>query len=67
MDSSIPPEVTPELMEQAEDVLELMEDTVSFYCDEARVSGEKVWLMVRTLADCKIADFPNDFTDNITH
>ena len=43
MDSSIPPEVTPELMEQAEDVLELMEDTVSFYCDEARVSGDAEW------------------------
>tara|TARA_B100001964_G_C14214090_1_gene591851 strand:+ start:1482 stop:1682 length:201 start_codon:yes stop_codon:yes gene_type:complete len=52
-------EITAELQQQAEDVLELMEDMVSFYCDEERVSGEKVWVMIQTLSKLKLADFPN--------
>ena len=41
-------------------VLELIEDTVSYYCDENRVSGEKVWTMINALSETKLGYFPYD-------
>ena len=41
-------------------VLELIEDTVSYYCDENRVSGEKVWHMINALSETKLGYFPYD-------
>ena len=49
-----------ELQKQAEEVLGLMEDMVSYYCDENRVSGEKVWTMIFALSDIKLSGFPPD-------
>jgi len=49
-----------ELQKQAEEVLGLMEDMVSYYCDENRVSGEKVWTMIFALSDYKLSGFPHD-------
>jgi len=47
------------LQQQAEEILELIEDSVSFYCNEECVSGEKVWVMIHTLAECKLKEFPD--------
>ena len=41
-------------------VLELIEDTVSYYCNENRVSGEKVWHMINALSETKLGYFPYD-------
>ena len=41
-------------------VLELIEDTVSYYCDENMVSGEKVWHMINALSETKLGYFPYD-------
>ena len=41
-------------------VLELIEDTVSYFCDENRVSGEKVWTMINALSETKLGYFPYD-------
>ena len=38
-------------------LLEVIEDTVSYFCDENKVSGEKVWHMINSLSECKLNDF----------
>ena len=46
-------------------VLELIEDTVSYYCNENMVSGEKVWHMIASLSELKCGYFPynNDYEE----
>ena len=49
-----------ELESQAIEVMELIEDSVEYFCNENVISGEKVWTMVGALADAKLAQFPED-------
>ncbi len=47
--------------QQLIDLMEVMEDTIEYYCDENMVSGETAWTMVASLADAKLnVEFPND-------
>ena len=39
-------------------VSEHVEDIVEHICDENRISGEKVWVMINALSDAKLAEFP---------
>ena len=41
-------------------VSEHVEDIVEHICDEYKLSGEKVWVMIRALSDYKLNDFPED-------
>ena len=50
-----------ELESQAIEVMELIEDSVEYFCNENVISGEKVWTMVAALADVKLAQFPDDW------
>ena len=34
----------------AVNLLEVIEDTVQYFCDENKVSGEKVWHMINSLS-----------------
>ena len=45
----------------AVNLLEVIEDTVQYFCDENKVSGEKVWHMINSLSAVKINDFPYDY------
>ena len=45
------------LQQQATLVLEHVEDIVEHICDENRISGEKVWVMINALSDAKLAEF----------
>ena len=47
-----------QLETEALEVLHLMEDMVEYHCDEHQLSREKVWLMIRALADFKCEEFP---------
>ena len=47
------------LQQQATLVLEHVEDIVEHICDEERISGEKVWVMINALSDAKLAEFPS--------
>jgi hypothetical protein len=49
-----------ELESQAIEVMELIEDSVEYFCNENVISGEKVWTMVAALSDAKLAQFPED-------
>ena len=44
----------------ATEVMELLEDSVAYLCDEHFMSGEKAWVMIRALADINLANFPNE-------
>ena len=46
-------------------LLEVIEDTVQYFCDENRVSGEKVWHMIASLSELKCGYFPynNDYEE----
>lgn len=48
-----------ELLEmQAVEVMELIEDSVEYICNENVLSGEKVWTMIAALAEAKLDQFP---------
>ena len=47
------------LQQQATLVLEHVEDIVEHICDENRMSGEKVWVMISALCDAKLAEYPS--------
>ena len=52
---------TPEMLqEQAYNVMETVEDIVEHICDENRMSGEKVWVMISALCEAKLAHFPHE-------
>ena len=46
------------LQQQAHLVLEHVEDIVEHICDEERISGEKVWVMINALSEAKINEYP---------
>lgn len=39
---------------------ELIEDTIEYFCNENMVSGELTWLVVQTLAEAKVAQFKGE-------
>lgn len=39
---------------------ELIEDSVEYFCNENMVSGELTWLVIQTLAEAKLAQFRGD-------
>ena len=47
-----------QLREDATNVLECTEDLVEHICHEYTLSGEKVWVMIHTLAVTKMLEFP---------
>lgn len=47
------------LQQQAITIMEHVEDIVEHICDENRMSGEKVWVMISALSEAKIAEFPS--------
>ena len=53
-----------QLQNQAINLLELIEDTSEHFCDEYQVSGEKFYVMMKALVDCKLREFPFD-CDNL--
>ena len=46
------------LQQQAITVMEHVEDIVEHICDEERISGEKVWVMINALSEAKIGEYP---------
>ena len=41
--------------QQSDDLKELLEDTISYFCDENMLSGETVWTVAECLAVAKQA------------
>ena len=39
---------------------EIIEDSVEFFCDENMVSGELTWIVIQCLAEAKIAQLRNE-------
>ncbi len=46
--------ITPEKAQNLISMMELLEDTIEYFCDENMVSGESAWTMVASLADAKL-------------
>ena len=53
-----------ELEMQAIEVLETIEDSVEYICQEHILSGEKVWTMIAALAAAKLTQFPDNWETN---
>ena len=49
------------LQEQAISLLETIEDTAEYFCDEHFISGEQFYVMMKALIDTKLREFPFDF------
>ena len=45
------------LQQEAIEIMELIEDVVEYHCDENYISGEKMWVMVKALADARCREF----------
>ena len=41
---------------QLNELTEVIEDTVEYYCDKEQVSGELVWTVLECLATAKLAE-----------
>ena len=46
------------LEHQAVEVMQLIEDSVEYYCTENVISGELVWSMIKGLAEAKLNQSP---------
>ena len=49
------------LQEQAISLLETIEDTAEYFCDEHFISGEQFYVMMKALCDAKLKEFPFDY------
>ena len=49
-----------QLIADAHNVKDSIEDIVEHLCDEYRLSGEKVWVMISALCDYKLNEFPEE-------
>ena len=47
-----------ELFKHSGELLELIEDVVSYYCDENRISGELAYQIVEGIGGAKLQQFP---------
>ena len=47
-----------QLIADAHNVKDSIEDIVEHICDEYMLSGEKVWVMISALAHTKLDEFP---------
>jgi len=52
-----------ELFNHSVNLLELIEDTVSYYCDENRISGELAYQIVEGIGGAKLQQFPPSYED----
>ena len=52
-----------ELFNHSVNLLELIEDTVSYYCDENRISGELAYQIVEGIGGAKLKQFPPSYED----
>ena len=50
------------LCDDAFEVLETLEDTVSYLCDEKKLSGLKVYTFIREFASLKLQEVPEPFS-----
>jgi len=48
--------------ELANEIREVIEDTVGYLCSENMVSGELVWTMLECLSQAKVAELEDDLT-----
>ncbi len=42
--------------EQLDELTQVIEDTIEYYCDQERVSGELAWTCLECLATAKLAE-----------
>ena len=52
-----------ELFNHSVNLIELIEDTVSYYCDENRISGELAYQIVEGIGGAKLQQFPPSYED----
>ena len=52
---------TQRLQNQAINLLETIEDTAEYFCDEHFISGEQFYVMMKALIDTKLREFPFDY------
>ena len=45
---------------QLNELTEVLEDTIEYYCDKEQVSGELAWTIVECLATAKIAELKGE-------
>ena len=50
---------TQRLQSQAVSLLETIEDTAEYFCDEHFISGEQFYVMIKALCDAKLKDYNN--------
>ena len=49
---------------QLDDLTELMEDSVEYFCDQEMLSGELVWTVLECFATAKLAEIKKELALN---
>ena len=44
------------------ELTELIEDTIEYFCDKEKVSGELAWVIIESLARTKLAEMKGELT-----
>ncbi len=48
--------------DQSDQLIELLEDTIEFYCDQQMISGQLAWIATECVATAKVAEFSSQLT-----
>ena len=51
--------------EQLEELTEIIEDTVTYSCDQWQISGEKAWTVIHCLSVAKLSELEGIFTSDV--
>ena len=46
--------------EQSQEIQEVIEDTIQYFCDHHTVSGEVAWILIECLATAKLAELKGE-------
>jgi len=51
--------------EQLSELIEVIEDTVEYYCDQQILSGQLVWTCIESLAITKLAELNGEVSHDV--
>tara|TARA_Y100000992_G_scaffold278959_1_gene224875 strand:+ start:290 stop:463 length:174 start_codon:yes stop_codon:yes gene_type:complete len=52
--------------EQLQELTEIVEDTVQYFCDTNQASGQLVWTCIETLSTAKLAELNGELAPTIS-
>mgnify|MGYP001399600904 CR=1 FL=1 len=51
--------------QQSKELIEIIEDTIEYFCDKEKVSGQLAWTCIECLATAKLAELNGELTASV--